>query len=34
MAVGLMDMMDKPDGLPTRPQAKQKQDLIKGILAA
>jgi len=32
--VSLMDMMDKPDGLPTCPQAKQKQNLNKGVLAA
>jgi len=30
----MMDMMDKPGCLPTYPQAKQKQQLIKGILAA
>ena len=30
-----MDMMDKPDGLPTSPQAQQQQeDMINGIQAA
>jgi putative transposase len=33
-AIGPMDMMDKPDGLPTYPQGQQHQELKKRILAA
>ena len=29
-----VDMMDKPDGLPTSPQAQQQQNVINRVLAA